>query len=1002
MVASAGQEATRKENEMSLGNNDISVDDERPIEVSDRGAEAVRRKLPKCSGVYIQGQVCGIPVWYTVDTGASRTIVSKRILGKIPEERSPEIKSDQQAPLEQADGNPLQIDGTALMTLQLGEHMLIDKEVLVADIKDDVLLGMDIGENMDVVTSERHVKIDNKVVPCTHIRGNRLLKVTAADTYCIPGSSEAEIEVYVEDSTDLHVRESQLIIEPKQEFAERYSMVMARSIVDLSRNVTGRVRVINPFDKESVIRQDAVIGQAESMDEVVEVGSWVSDGDVEGLQNHDLVEPRGPKPMSRDILQKPSGTGVTEKVSQERSTPTKVDTQNSSTRSAVAITGKARGISGHNNAGNTWEPTVVTESGTRQEIPEHLMEMWNKASEGKTENEQRNIRNMICNFSDVFSVNDMDLGRTHLTQHEIPTGDSRPVKQPPRRVPMALVKEEAEAIQNLRRQGVIRESSSPWASPIVLVRKKNGKIRPCVDYRRVNSLTQKDAYPIPRTQECLDAMAGSIIFSTLDMTSSYFQIPIKEEDIHKTAFVTRQGLYEFTTMPFGLTNAPATFQRLMELVCRGLQWSCCLIYLDDILVFGKTPEEHAERLQVVLGRVHRAGLKLKPEKCELFQEKVQFLGHIVSAAGIQPDPTNTSKIRQWPEPRTVTEVRQFLGLCSYYRRFVKNFSIIAKPLSDLTSKESELNWTTACQVAFDELKAKLVGPDITAFPCDAGPFILDTDACDVGIGAVLSQVQDGVERVIAYASRSLNRAERNYCVTDKELLAVRYFVEYFRHYLLGRTFCVRTDHQAIKWLFQLKEPKGRIARWIEILSAFNFSVEYRPGKKHGNADGLSRCPNPRDCHCPDNDNLEYLKCGPCNKCRKRSTEMQFDTTGDDRVQAIHVTNNQEAEPTDGNTGEALCSPPTQLSDLKHNEALGNDQTEGTPEGRQPPLRESSNTPGILIIILQWFLSFLYPFKSSNSTRSVWPNPKSIFVSSTITGAPYQDDGRLRPKLHASR
>ena len=177
MVASAGQGATRKENEMSLGNNDISVDDERPIEVLDRGAEAVRRKLPKCSGVYIQGQVCGVPVWYTVDTGA-----------RIPEERSPEIKSDQQAPLEQADGNPLQIDGMALMTLQLGEHMLIDKEVLVADIKDDVLLGMDIGENMDVITSERHVKIDNKVVPCTHIRGNRLLKVTAADTYCIPGS----------------------------------------------------------------------------------------------------------------------------------------------------------------------------------------------------------------------------------------------------------------------------------------------------------------------------------------------------------------------------------------------------------------------------------------------------------------------------------------------------------------------------------------------------------------------------------------------------------------------------------------------------------------------------------------------------------------------------------------------------------------------------------------------------------------------------------------------
>ena len=215
----------------------------------------------------------------------------------------------------------------------------------------------------------------------------------------------------------------------------------------------------------------------------------------------------------------------------------------------------------------------------------------------------------------------------------------------------------------------------------------------------------------------------------------------------------------------------------------------------------------------------------------------------------------------------MTEVRQFLGLCSYYRRFVKNFSVITKPLNTLTTNEASLNWDDKCQEAFDTLKTKLASPGVMAFPQDKGTYILDTDACDVGIGAVLSQQQDGVERVVAYGSHSLNRAERNYCVTDKELLAVRYFMEYFRHYLLGRTFMVRTDHQAIRWLFQLKHPKGRIAHWIEILSAYNFRIEYRPGKRHQNANALSRCPNPRDCHCAEQDNLEALRCGPCNKCQ---------------------------------------------------------------------------------------------------------------------------------------
>ena len=327
-------------------------------------------------------------------------------------------------------------------------------------------------------------------------------------------------------------------------------------------------------------------------------------------------------------------------------------------------------------------------------------------------------------------------------------------------------------------------------------------------------------------------------------------------------------------MPFGMTNAPATFQRVMELALRGLQWTICLIYLDDVIIFSSSLEQHIERLTEVLERIKKANLKLKPDKCELFQVEVPFLGHVVSKDGIKPNPHNIAKVKQWKEPENVTEVRQFLGLCSYYRRHIRNFSLIAKPLADLTRKESPLVWTPECQKAFEELKEKLIGPEIMAYPHDAGNFIIDTDASDFGIGAVLSQIQNEVPKVIAYASRSLNKSERNYCVTDKELLALKYFIEYFKHYLLGRQFLARTDHQALIWLFSLREPKGRIARWIEILSAYQFSIEYRPGKRHGNADAMSRCPNPRDCHCGNEDSTEMLRCGPCTKCQKRTTDMQ--------------------------------------------------------------------------------------------------------------------------------
>ena len=451
------------------------------------------------------------------------------------------------------------------------------------------------------------------------------------------------------------------------------------------------------------------------------------------------------------------------------------------------------------------------------------------------------ISTLLDSNADVVSTSPTDLGTTNVVQHSIETATERPLRQPPRRIPLHQRAEVRAHIQQLLSANIISPSCSPWAAPIVIVRKPDGSIRLCVDYRQLNSVTRKDAFPLPRVDDAIDAMTGSCYFSTLDLASGYWQVELDNSAKSKSAFVTPFGLYEWNRMPFGLCNAPSTFQRLMNQVLCDLVPEICLVYLDDIIIFSSTLEQHIHHLELVFQKLRQAGLKIKPQKCHLLCSSVKYLGFTFSAAGVSPDESKFKTVRDWPIPQSVSDVRSFVGFATYYQRFIPNFAELAVPLNKLSEKYALFQWSKECQEAFDDLKHQLISAPILAYPDPSRQFTLDTDASNVAMGAVLSQLDDmGQEVVIAYASKTLSKSQRNQGATKKELLAVVTFTKHFKHYLLGSQFRLRTDHRALIWLHSFREADGVLARWIERLAAFDYTIIHRPGKQHTNADALSR------------------------------------------------------------------------------------------------------------------------------------------------------------------
>ncbi|GJS87350.1 reverse transcriptase domain-containing protein [Tanacetum coccineum] len=459
--------------------------------------------------------------------------------------------------------------------------------------------------------------------------------------------------------------------------------------------------------------------------------------------------------------------------------------------------------------------------------------------EEKSETPERRIEDVpiVRDFPEVFPEDLPGLPPTRQVEFHIELiPGAAPVARAPYRLAPAEMKELAEQLKELSDKGFIRPSSSPWGAPILFVKKKDGSFQMCIDYRELNKLTVKNRYPLPRIDDLFDQLQGSSIYSKIDLRSGYHQLRVREEDIPKTAFRTRYGHYEFRVMPFGLTNAPAVFMDLMNRVCKPYLDKFVIVFIDDILIYSRNKKEHEEHLKTILELLKKEELYAKFSKCEFWINTVKFLGHVIDSSGIHVDPAKIEAVKNWASPTTPSEIRQFLGLAGYYRRFIEGFSKIAKPMTELTQKNQKFDWGEEQEEAFQLLKQKLCAAPILALPEGSDDFVVYCDASIKGLGAVLMQRM----KVIAYASRQLKIHEKNYTTHDLELGAVVFALKIWRHYLYGTKCVVFTDHKSLQHILDQKDLNMRQRRWIELLSDYDCEIRYHPGKANVVADALSR------------------------------------------------------------------------------------------------------------------------------------------------------------------
>src|SRR3954447_21463224 len=400
-----------------------------------------------------------------------------------------------------------------------------------------------------------------------------------------------------------------------------------------------------------------------------------------------------------------------------------------------------------------------------------------------------------------------------------------------------------EELDRLLKTRAVEPSVSPFGAPVIFVKKKDGTLHMCIDYRALNNITIKNRFPIPLIDDLTDHLFGAKVFTKIDLCWGYNQVRIHHDDIEKTAFRTRYGHYQYKVMPFRLTNAPATFQALVQDVLRPLLDKCVIVYIDDILIYSQDEQEHAEHLRQVLHLLRQHQLYGKISKCEFFKKSVEYLGHIISSDGISTDPKKVEVVKKWPQPKNLKDLQSFLGLCNYYRRFILDYSQVAAPLTDLTHKDVTYTWSPEAEQAFQEIKNRMTATPVLCIPNLDLPFTVTTDASDFAMGAVLQQDQGKGPQPVAYTSRKMNAAERNYPAHDKELLAIMHALAKWRVYLHGRPFLIYSDHATLTHLKNQPNLNPKQVRWLGKMQDFDFKIVHIPGKQNVVADTLSRQPD---------------------------------------------------------------------------------------------------------------------------------------------------------------
>ena len=814
------------------------------------------------------------------DPGAMATILSKHVYDSLPESARPVLESCD-LKVFGANGHPIHLYGQAEISLEINGK-LYRHNVIVCDLQDEIILGSDF--IYDAHDCEMKIESVNSM---RKRRSDRRKCIWIIDPNDPVNINKVKLHTYKPVCKGVNlVTIKRIILEPGQDYLVRtrvddYINEKDKFMITNAQRLPSKpeldlIQVANtlatPKDGEAIV----VLTNVKNTKMTLEEGTPVAS--LQKVTNCHISKPIKDRNEKSTMCSNKSVQDNTCEESSKITTPPNDETtppekkkRNRRRRTKVL---RIRQI-------NIESDTNILE------LPVYLHDLYRRSSEHLTQEQKNRLKNILQNSKEYFAQHENDYGKTDIVTHDIDTGDTKPIRQKCRHPPLALQDQESDLVDDMQNNDQIEPSQSPWASPVVMVKKKDGSTRFCIDYRKLNEATVKDAYPLPNIQDCLNTLQEGNYFCTIDLKSGYWHIKLTERAKERSAFVCRQGLFQWKVMPFGLCNAPATFERLMETVLKGKQWKTCLVYLDDVIVFGRTFQECASRLEEVLKCLGKAGLKMKPKKCHFFQKRLSFLGHIVSGEGIETDPEKVEQIKNYPRPREglklgnkkipfVTQIKQFLGMCSYYRKFIEKFAVIAEPLQRYTRQGADLTWTPEADLAFNTLKKALITSPVLAYPVKGRTYYVDTDACNFAMGAVLSQRDEyGKEHPILYVSKTFSAQERNYCIWRKEFLAVCKALKIFEPYIIGQDVIVRTDNIAVTRMMKMQNLNAQSASMVAYIDQLNVQIKHRKGREHVVPDTLSRKPENY------NEIVDNHRCKQCTPHTEDKVSVETQTCDED-------------------------------------------------------------------------------------------------------------------------